>query len=362
MNAAALDLSAIHFGADQLIPVVAQAADDHAVLLLAFMNAEALRLTWRTGEAHFWSRSRQTLWRKGETSGRRLLVEGLAVNCEGNSLLLTVRLDGDAACHEGYRSCYYRAFDARGQLAITAPRLFAPAEVYGAPPDPAPIVTSVSSGSQSAQPPDDAAPATPPGDVAPSPAQTAAGVEDVGGADDASNLDGADIVADLRALYACYLRLRDEDFTAVSATARLLHNPSTEAAWLLGRAYEELAELRGVVAGSHRHTGGQADVILEASQSLYWLALFAARSQLAYDEWRPHLALAAGWASQRAPTAPHATDAPADQIATPPIAPLQRILWELGVTLRAANTPLSAPIAADLASLRQRLAEPPRDG
>lgn len=315
-----MDLSAFHFDADGLMPTIAQEAASGDVLLLAYVNAEALRLTWRTGEAHFWSRSRQRLWRKGEISGRRLLVEHIALNCEGNSLLLTVRLEGDAACHDGYRSCFYRAFDADGRLAIRAPRLFAPEAVYGdgdAPAAPAPLPRGAGSEERG---PDEAA-------------EGAGAVEDAAVADD------------LRALYACYLRLRDEDYTGVSATSRLLRDDATAATWLLGRAHEELAELRGVVAGVHWHTGGAEDVILEASQTLYWLLLAAARVRLAYDDWRPHEALMAGW-----------TSGPTLTAAATPIAPIQRALWELGATLRSAGTPPDAPIAADLASVRRRLA------
>ena len=98
----------IHFGADGLLPVVVQEAGTLAVLLVAFMNREAFEKTRETGLAHFWSRSRQELWLKGATSGDYLKVKSLAVNCEENSLLLKVRLLGNAACHTGHRSCYYR--------------------------------------------------------------------------------------------------------------------------------------------------------------------------------------------------------------------------------------------------------------
>jgi len=344
-----LDLSALHFDADQLIPAVAQEATTGDVLLLAYMNAETLRLTWQTSEAHFWSRSRQRIWRKGEASGRRLLVERVALNCEGNSLLLTVRLDGDAACHDGYHSCFYRAFNADGALETHAPRLFAPdtvygVEVYGAPTagDVAEDLDDKRANKRADGSADNVAAAT-----------NAAGAP---GATDASEATANDTVADdLRALYARYLRLRDEDYTAVSSTSRLLRDDATSATWLLGRAHEELAELRGVVAGVHRHTGGQADIILEASQALYWLLLAAGRSGLAYDDWRPHEALLTGWLSARSPV-PSAAPGP-------PIAPLHRALWELGATLRAAGTPPAMPISADLASVRRRLAAAtPPDG
>ncbi len=98
----------LHFGSDGLLPVVVQEFGTGQVLLVAFMNRAAFELTLQTRRAYFWSRSRQQLWLKGETSGDFLLVESLAVNCEENSLLLKVTLAGKAACHTGHRSCYYR--------------------------------------------------------------------------------------------------------------------------------------------------------------------------------------------------------------------------------------------------------------
>ncbi len=78
------------------------------VLMFAYMNAEAFRLTLETGEAHFWSRSRQSLWRKGETSGNRLLVQEVRTDCDQDVLWIAAHLDGGAACHTGRRSCFYR--------------------------------------------------------------------------------------------------------------------------------------------------------------------------------------------------------------------------------------------------------------
>ncbi len=124
----------IRFDAQGLAPVVVQSADDDAVLLLAYMNQEALQETLRTGRAHFWSRSRGKLWRKGETSGREQVVEGLYINCEDNSLLLRVYQQGDAACHTGHPTCYYRRLtplDSEGAWQPVQERAFDPAEVYG---------------------------------------------------------------------------------------------------------------------------------------------------------------------------------------------------------------------------------------
>ncbi|MDP8905579.1 MAG: bifunctional phosphoribosyl-AMP cyclohydrolase/phosphoribosyl-ATP diphosphatase HisIE [Chloroflexota bacterium] len=88
-----------------LLPVVVQSGDDGAVLMLAWANEAALEATVRTGEAHFWSRSRSSLWRKGETSGNLLRVDDIAVDCDGDALLYRVRAAGPA-CHTGARSCF----------------------------------------------------------------------------------------------------------------------------------------------------------------------------------------------------------------------------------------------------------------
>lgn len=100
----------LDFGVDgqSLIPAVVQEAETGEVLLFAFMNRKAFERTQTTGKAHFWSRSRQTLWLKGETSGQFLLIRDMYVNCEENSLLLKVTLAGGIACHTGHKSCYYR--------------------------------------------------------------------------------------------------------------------------------------------------------------------------------------------------------------------------------------------------------------
>ncbi len=91
-----------------LISAIVTDANGRGVLMFAHMNAEALRLTLDTGEAHFWSRSRKALWRKGETSGNRLLVQEIRTDCDQDVLWITVQLDGEAACHTGRLSCFYR--------------------------------------------------------------------------------------------------------------------------------------------------------------------------------------------------------------------------------------------------------------
>ena len=97
------------FDKDGLIPAVAAHADSGAVLMLAWMNAEALALTLQTGEAHYFSRSRQALWKKGETSGQIQTVVELRVDCDQDAVLLRVRPQGDGGCcHVGFASCFYR--------------------------------------------------------------------------------------------------------------------------------------------------------------------------------------------------------------------------------------------------------------
>ena len=91
--------------ADNLLPVIVQDADDGTVLMLAWANLEALAATERTGEAHFWSRSRERLWRKGEESGNVLRMAGIAADCDGDAILYRVRAAGPA-CHTGTRTCF----------------------------------------------------------------------------------------------------------------------------------------------------------------------------------------------------------------------------------------------------------------
>jgi phosphoribosyl-AMP cyclohydrolase len=96
------------YGADGLLSAIVVDADTGAILMLAHMNAEALDRTLATGEAHFWSRSRNALWRKGETSGNVLRIREILTDCDQDALLLRVEPAGPA-CHTGRRSCFYRA-------------------------------------------------------------------------------------------------------------------------------------------------------------------------------------------------------------------------------------------------------------
>lgn len=226
--------ASVQFDGAGLIPVIVQ--DDHtgAVLMLAYMNREALQRTRETGRAHYWSRSRGKLWRKGETSGNEQIVTGLRVNCEQNSLLMEVIQTG-AVCHDGYPSCYYRAIAEDGSLHVVMDRAFDPVEVYG-------------------------------------------------------RQDGISTLASqARQLFAAYSYLRDHDLTEVSNTSRRLRDPDTP---LRRRIADEMEELAAVLAGEHRHVDLLHDVRLEASQVIYWIVVESLRESITWDSLRPDSALA----------------------------------------------------------------------
>lgn len=234
----------IRFDGDGLVLVVAQDGDTGDVLMVAFMNEAALAATRASGRAHYWSRSRGRLWRKGETSGHEQIVEAIAVNCEQNSLLLTVRQVG-AVCHDGYRTCFYRRLEADDALTVVRERAFDPATVYG-----------------------DAAAAAPNGEA--------------GGS--AEELAGS-----TRLLYGAYAFLRDNDLVESSATSARLRAPDARVGERVG---DELRELAGVLDGSHRHAGLRDDVLLEGTQVLYWVVLSALRAGVVWEALRPDRALA----------------------------------------------------------------------
>jgi phosphoribosyl-AMP cyclohydrolase len=112
-----------------LVPAVAQDADTGDVLMLAWMNREAFEETLRTGRAVYYSRSRGKLWRKGEESGHVQEVRGVYVDCDADTVLLKVHQIGGAACHEGFKSCFFRQVD-NGSLKVIAERVFDPKQVY----------------------------------------------------------------------------------------------------------------------------------------------------------------------------------------------------------------------------------------
>ena len=126
------------FDAGGLIPVVTTDADSGEVLMQAYMNAEALARTIETGEAYYWSRSRQCLWHKGATSGLVQRVSEIRIDCDQDSIWLQVRVTGEGCCHVGYRSCFYRSIPIGRPLDEPATLVFEeteksfdPKEVYG---------------------------------------------------------------------------------------------------------------------------------------------------------------------------------------------------------------------------------------
>jgi phosphoribosyl-AMP cyclohydrolase len=136
MNAEATDpgplgavLAAIRFDAQGLVPAIAQQHDTGEVLMLAWMNREAVTETLATGRVCYFSRSRGKLWRKGETSGQAQHLRDLRIDCDGDTLLLLVEQDG-VACHTGRRSCFFRAARDGALVEIAAP-LVAPEQLYG---------------------------------------------------------------------------------------------------------------------------------------------------------------------------------------------------------------------------------------
>jgi phosphoribosyl-AMP cyclohydrolase len=113
-----------------LVPAIAQDAETGEVLMLAWMNREAFEETVRTGRAVYFSRSRNKLWRKGDESGHVQEVTGIYIDCDADTVLLKVKQIGGAACHEGYKSCFFRKLD-DGELTVVAGRVFDPKSVYG---------------------------------------------------------------------------------------------------------------------------------------------------------------------------------------------------------------------------------------
>jgi len=119
------------FSKSELIPVIAQDEESGDVLMLAYMNKEAYAETLATGRICYFSRSRQKLWRKGEESGNVQELKSIYFDCDADTLLVKVNQIGGAACHEGFRSCFFRRIDpAGGDVETIGERLFDPAEVY----------------------------------------------------------------------------------------------------------------------------------------------------------------------------------------------------------------------------------------
>jgi phosphoribosyl-AMP cyclohydrolase len=115
---------------DGLIPVTAQDYRTGEVLMMAFMNRDSWELTLKTGYAHYWSRSRDRFWKKGEVSGNFQEVREIRIDCDNDSVLIKVHQIGGAACHTGFRSCFYRIVKG-AQLETDGIRVFNPTDVYG---------------------------------------------------------------------------------------------------------------------------------------------------------------------------------------------------------------------------------------
>jgi phosphoribosyl-AMP cyclohydrolase len=113
-----------------LVPAIIQDEASGDVLMLGFMNRESLQITQRTGEVVFFSRSRNKLWKKGESSGHVLKVRDIRIDCDADALLIRVDPVGPGVCHEGYRSCFFRSVNDSGTARVLAERTFAPETVY----------------------------------------------------------------------------------------------------------------------------------------------------------------------------------------------------------------------------------------
>jgi phosphoribosyl-AMP cyclohydrolase len=220
----------VRFGADGLVPAVITDATDGKVLMIGFMNHDALTATRETGYVHFWSRSRGELWKKGGTSGHVQRVESIAINCDQNALLIEARQTG-AVCHDGYPTCFYRRLEPDNTLTVTHDRRFDPRDVYG---------------------------------------------------------NGAGLAGTTRRWWGAYETLCDTDLEGKSATSRMLRAKDDR---ITPRIADELLELAGALDGSHRHVDISSDVALEAGQVCYWVALRCVRDHLTWDEVRPDRAL-----------------------------------------------------------------------
>ncbi len=123
-------LDLLKWSDDGLIPAIVQDAETGDVLMMAWMDPPAISRTMETGQTHFYSRSRKSAWHKGGTSGHVQHVEEIRVDCDADVLLIRVRQIG-GACHEGYRSCFFRRVLDDGTLEIVSERVFSPDSVYG---------------------------------------------------------------------------------------------------------------------------------------------------------------------------------------------------------------------------------------
>ena len=122
-------LERVSFNDEGLLPIIVQDINRGEVLMMAWMNREALEKTLDTGKTHFWSRSRKRIWLKGEVSGHYQLVKEIRVDCDEDVLLIKVE-QVKAACHTGYRSCFFRKVNEKGELELVAKKVFEPKKIY----------------------------------------------------------------------------------------------------------------------------------------------------------------------------------------------------------------------------------------
>ncbi len=207
----------LHYDDAGLVPAVLQDHDTREVLTLAYMDRSAVQRTLESGLVHFWSRSRQQPWLKGESSGRLQHVVAVRPDCELNSLLVLVRQEMPGACHTGHGSCFYGQLEGGVLVELSSP-LFDPSEVY-----------------------------------------RDAGAEEL-----------------LKELLGAYSWLGSQEMLPQSGTSRALHREGPD---IFRRVRDEWEELLGVLDGTHVHEGFEHDVLLEAYQVLYWTCLYHVTSQ-----------------------------------------------------------------------------------
>jgi len=122
-------LEKVSFNKEGLLPVIVQDINGGEVLMMAWMDKEALRKTITSGKTYFWSRSRKKLWLKGESSGHYQLVREMWIDCDEDTLLIKVE-QIKAACHKGYKSCFFRKINKEGKLELIGEKVFEPGKVY----------------------------------------------------------------------------------------------------------------------------------------------------------------------------------------------------------------------------------------
>jgi phosphoribosyl-AMP cyclohydrolase len=113
-----------------LIPAIVQDYSSHKVLMLAYINRASWEKTIESGEAHYWSRSRQVIWHKGESSGHIQKIKSIYSDCDNDTVLFKVEQVGGAACHTGYETCFYKKIDPHGNITVVGERIFDPEKVY----------------------------------------------------------------------------------------------------------------------------------------------------------------------------------------------------------------------------------------